>query len=161
MNAGRTIEIYDTTLRDGNQGEGVNLSLSDKLQIADLLDQLGVTYLEGGWPGSNPKDNDFFLACQDRTFEHLKISAFGSTHRADCLPEDDTFLQMLVSASSPKAQKCYRIVVFCKFWVSANFPKAQKCYRITVFCKFWVSVIIPKAQQCYQIAVFLQILGFC
>jgi 2-isopropylmalate synthase len=100
MNADRMIEIYDTTLRDGNQGEGVNLSLSDKLQIAGLLDQLGVSYLEGGWPGSNPKDNDFFLACQDRTFEHLKISAFGSTHRADCLPEDDTFLQMLVSAQS-------------------------------------------------------------
>ena len=100
MNADRMIEIYDTTLRDGNQDEGVNLSLRDKLQIADQLDQLGVSYLEGGWPGSNPKDNDFFLACQDRTFEHLKISAFGSTHRADCLPEDDTFLQMLVSAQS-------------------------------------------------------------
>lgn len=100
MTSPRTIEIYDTTLRDGNQGEGVNLSLNDKLQIADLLDQLGVSYLEGGWPGSNPKDNDFFLACQDRAFEQVRIAAFGSTHRADCLPEDDHFLGMLLAAKA-------------------------------------------------------------
>jgi len=91
MSTTRRIEIYDTSLRDGNQGEGVNLSLVDKLAIAELLDSIGVMYLEGGWPGSNPKDNDFFLACQDRTFEQVKVSAFGSTHRADCLPEDDHF----------------------------------------------------------------------
>ena len=60
MSASRQIEIYDTSLRDGNQGEGVNLSLSDKLAIADMLDSIGVMFLEGGWPGSNPKDNDFF-----------------------------------------------------------------------------------------------------
>ena len=100
MSGSRQIEIYDTSLRDGNQGEGVNLSLSDKLAIADMLDTIGVMYLEGGWPGSNPKDNDFFLACQDRPFEQVKVSAFGSTHRADCLPEDDHFLGMLVQAKA-------------------------------------------------------------
>ena len=100
MSASRQIEIYDTSLRDGNQGEGVNLSLSDKLAIADMLDSIGVMFLEGGWPGSNPKDNDFFLACQDRSFEQVQVSAFGSTHRADCLPEDDHFLEMLVQAKA-------------------------------------------------------------
>ena len=62
MSTPRSIEIYDTSLRDGNQGEGVNLSLVDKLAIAEMLDALGVMYIEGGWPGSNPKDNDFFFS---------------------------------------------------------------------------------------------------
>lgn len=100
MSTPRSIEIYDTSLRDGNQGEGVNLSLVDKLAIAEMLDALGVMYIEGGWPGSNPKDNDFFLACQDKTFEQVQVSAFGSTHRSDCLPEDDHFLGMLVQAKA-------------------------------------------------------------
>ena len=98
MSTSRQIEIYDTSLRDGNQGEGVNLSLVDKLAIADMLDSIGVMYLEGGWPGSNPKDNDFFLACQDRSFEQVQVSAFGSTHRADCLPEDC----LLYTSPSPR-----------------------------------------------------------
>ena len=100
MNVTRKIEVYDTTLRDGNQGEGVNLSLADKVSLAKMLDALGIDFAEGGWPGSNPKDNDFFLACQDIAFQHVKISAFGSTHRSDCLPEDDHFLAMLIAAKA-------------------------------------------------------------
>ena len=94
------IEIYDTSLRDGNQGEGVNLSLADKLEITAVLDQLGVQFTEGGWPGSNPKDSEFFVAARQQSFNQIQISAFGSTHRADCLPEEDHFLQQLIDAKA-------------------------------------------------------------
>jgi 2-isopropylmalate synthase len=94
------IEIYDTSLRDGNQGEGVNLSLADKLEITAVLDQLGVQFTEGGWPGSNPKDSEFFVAAREQSFNQIQISAFGSTHRSDCLPEEDHFLQQLIDAKA-------------------------------------------------------------
>jgi len=98
--ARKKIEIYDTTLRDGNQGEGVNLSLGDKLDITQELDLVGVDFVEGGWPGSNPKDDEYFQKVRDLKLKHLKIVAFGSTHRADSLPEDDFFLQKLVAATA-------------------------------------------------------------
>ena len=98
--ARKKIEIYDTTLRDGNQGEGVNLSLGDKLDITQELDLVGVDFVEGGWPGSNPKDDEYFQKVRDLELKHLKIVAFGSTHRADSLPEDDFFLQKLVAAKA-------------------------------------------------------------
>ena len=94
------IEIYDTTLRDGNQGEGVNLSLGDKLDITQELDLVGVDFVEGGWPGSNPKDDEYFQKVRDLELKHLKIVAFGSTHRADSLPSDDFFLQKLIAAKA-------------------------------------------------------------
>ena len=87
--ARKKIEIYDTTLRDGNQGEGVTLSLGDKLDITLALDALGVDFVEGGWPGSNPKDDEFFVRAKELELSHLKVSAFGSTHRADVEPDDD------------------------------------------------------------------------
>jgi 2-isopropylmalate synthase len=96
----KKIEIYDTTLRDGNQGEGVNMSLRDKLEIAQALDEMGIDFVEGGWPGSNPKDNEFFVAVKDIPLTGLKISAFGSTHRADVEPADDGNLQKLVAADA-------------------------------------------------------------
>ena len=96
--AKKKIEIYDTTLRDGNQGEGVNLSIADKLDIAKALDGMGIDYIEGGWPGSNPKDDEFFASVRDLSLNVSKISAFGSTHRADVKPSDDFFLQKLVAA---------------------------------------------------------------
>ena len=105
------IEIYDTSLRDGNQGEGVNLSLADKLEIAGVLDRLGVPFTEGGWPGSNPKDSEFFSAARGEGYSTIKISAFGSTHRADCLPEDDHFLKQLVDARADVS------CVFGKSWL--------------------------------------------
>ncbi len=67
----RKIEIYDTTLRDGNQGEGVNMSLRDKLEITQALDEMGIDFVEGGWPGSNPKDNEYFVAVKDVPLNHL------------------------------------------------------------------------------------------
>ena len=87
----KKIEIYDTTLRDGTQGEGVNLSLQDKLDITVALDELGVDFVEGGWPGSNPKDVDFFNEVKGLELKSLKVSAFGSTHRVGTVPEDDFF----------------------------------------------------------------------
>ena len=77
----RRIEIYDTTLRDGTQGEGFNLSLQDKLLIARKLDELGVDYIEGGFPLSNPKDAAFFEEARQIPFRHAKLAAFGMTRR--------------------------------------------------------------------------------
>ncbi|MDH5736960.1 MAG: citramalate synthase [Gammaproteobacteria bacterium] len=108
--ARKKIEIYDTTLRDGNQGEGINLSLADKLDITRELDDLGVDYVEGGWPGSNPKDDDYFVHVRSLELKHLKITAFGSTHRSDVKPADDFFLQKLVAA------KADVICIFGKSW---------------------------------------------
>jgi 2-isopropylmalate synthase len=96
----KKIEIYDTTLRDGNQGEGVNLSLGDKLDITAALDEMGVDYVEGGWPGSNPKDDEYFSRVRELDLKFLKIAAFGSTHRSDVKPADDFFLQKLIAAGA-------------------------------------------------------------
>ena len=73
------IFTFDTTLRDGTQGEAVSFSVDDKLMIAAKLDDLGIDYIEGGWPGSNPKDRDFFLRARDLQLKHAKLTAFGST----------------------------------------------------------------------------------
>ena len=89
------IQIYDTTLRDGSQGEGVNFSLQDKLLIAQKLDELGFDYIEGGYPLSNPKDFEFFQRAAEMTWKHAKICAFGMTRRRDCKPEDDIGMQAL------------------------------------------------------------------
>ena len=95
------IYIYDTTLRDGTQMEGISLSLQDKLRIAKRLDEFGIHYIEGGWPGSNPKDAEFFNAVQSMEFKHAKIAAFGSTRRKDTKPEDDPNLRALIDANTP------------------------------------------------------------
>ena len=98
--ARKKIEIYDTTLRDGTQAEGVHLSIADKLDIAQALDDIGIDYIEGGWPGSNPKDDEFFVRARDLDLRNSKICAFGSTHRSDAKPSDDFFLQKLVAAGA-------------------------------------------------------------
>src|SRR3982750_3030959 len=94
----RLIKIYDTTLRDGTQGEGVAFSMEDKVRIAQRLDAPGVPYIEGGWPGSNPKDLRFFKRVQDAVFKSAKISAFGATRRPGVRPQEDGNLQALVEA---------------------------------------------------------------
>src|SRR5256714_14251081 len=73
--------LYDTTLRDGTQREGLSLSVDDKLKIARRLDELGIHYLEGGWPGSNPKDAEFFRRIRQERLGHAKVAAFGMTRR--------------------------------------------------------------------------------
>jgi isopropylmalate/homocitrate/citramalate synthase len=78
----RDHQIYDTTLRDGTQGEGISFSVADKLLIAERLDQFGVDYIEGGFPGSNPRDIAFFAEAKSLRLRHAKLAAFGSTRRA-------------------------------------------------------------------------------
>ncbi len=95
------ISIYDTTLRDGSQGEGVNFSLQDKLLITSRLDELGVDYIEGGYPLSNPKDEAYFRAVRDLELSHAKVTAFGMTRRKDIAAEDDTGMKALVGAKTP------------------------------------------------------------
>jgi 2-isopropylmalate synthase len=95
------IEIYDTTLRDGTQGHGITFSVADKLRIAERLDAFGVAYVEGGWPGSNPRDVEFFEEAKRRTFHHARLAAFGSTRRKDTRAEDDEQVRLLVDAATP------------------------------------------------------------
>ncbi|WP_152049878.1 citramalate synthase [Tautonia marina] len=95
------IAIYDTTLRDGSQGEGVNFSLQDKLLITQRLDELGIDYIEGGYPLSNPKDEAFFRAIRDLDLDHARVAAFGMTRRRDMAAEDDPGMKALVGAGSP------------------------------------------------------------
>jgi 2-isopropylmalate synthase len=97
----RRIEIYDTTLRDGTQGEGFNLSLQDKLLIAQKLDDLGVDYIEGGFPLSNPKDAAFFREVKLLKLKHAKVSAFGMTRRRGVKAEDDPGMKALLEAETP------------------------------------------------------------
>src|SRR4051794_41116862 len=95
------IFIYDTTLRDGSQGEGVNFSLQDKLLITARLDEVGFDYIEGGYPLSNPKDAAYFRAVHDLTLKHAKVAAFGMTRRRDIAAEDDQGMKALVAAETP------------------------------------------------------------
>jgi len=95
------IWLYDTTLRDGTQAEGISLSVEDKLKVTRLLDDLGVHYIEGGWPGSNPKDMAYFERVRDLDLKHAKITAFGSTCRVGVHPQDDANIQALMAAGTP------------------------------------------------------------
>lgn len=95
------IYLYDTTLRDGTQREGISLSLDDKLKIAARLDAFGLDYIEGGWPGSNPKDVEFFRRAPSLGLSHAKLAAFGSTRRKNIRPADDANIQALLSAETP------------------------------------------------------------
>jgi 2-isopropylmalate synthase len=94
------VQVYDTTLRDGTQREGISYTLEDKLRIAEHLDAFGVAFIEGGWPGSNPKDEEFFARARDQDWKHAKIAAFGSTRRAGLSPSDDASMRALIAAGT-------------------------------------------------------------
>lgn len=106
----KAVAIYDTTLRDGTQGEGFSLSGLDKIRLAKVLDDFGVDYIEGGWPGSNPKDIEFFEKAKDLDLKHAKVAAFGSTRRADMKVEEDPQIRLLLEAETPV------ITIFGKSW---------------------------------------------
>jgi len=95
------IEIYDTTLRDGSQGEGINFSVADKLRIADRLDAFGVHTIEGGWPGSNPRDIEFFAEAKRRRLRWAKLAAFGFTRKKGVMVENDPQVRLLLEAATP------------------------------------------------------------
>ena len=98
------VEIYDTTLRDGAQLEGISLTVDDKLRIADELDELGVHFIEGGWPGANPKDIEFFERVgRELRLERSTIVAFGSTRRPRGKIDEDVTLKNLVDAGTSAA----------------------------------------------------------
>ena len=104
------VELYDTTLRDGSQMEGISFSLEDKLKITEKLDEFGMDYVEGGWPGSNPKDIEYFKAVEELSLENVKIAAFGSTRRPRLRPEEDPNLNALVDSGAEIA------TIFGKSW---------------------------------------------
>jgi 2-isopropylmalate synthase len=106
----RRILLYDTTLRDGCQGEDVSLTLADKLRIAERLDDLGFHYIEGGWPGSNPRDEEFFREVKKLPLRQARVSAFGMTRRSGVPAASDANLRKLVEAETPV------ITVFGKTW---------------------------------------------
>ena len=101
MTGTRHIEIYDTTLRDGCQAEDIAFTVEDKLRITERLDEFGVRYIEGGWPGSNPRDEAFFKAAQKLHLKQAQIAAFGATRRAGTKASDDQNLKMLLQAETP------------------------------------------------------------
>ncbi len=105
------IVLYDTTLRDGTQREGLVVSLADKLKIARRLDEAGFPYIEGGWPGSNPKDEEFFAAARGLTFRHARLAAFGSTRHRSHSVETDPNLRALIAAETPVT------TIFGKSWL--------------------------------------------
>ena len=106
----KQIKLFDTTLRDGAQTEGISFTVEDKLKIAKLLDRLGIHYIEGGWPGSNPKDIEFFRRAKELKLKNAKIVAFGSTRRAKVRPEDDANLKAIIDSGAPA------VAIFGKTW---------------------------------------------
>ncbi|MFB6356768.1 MAG: citramalate synthase [bacterium] len=104
------IDLYDTTLRDGSQAENVAFSLEDKVRITHELDDLGVDYIEGGWPGSNPKDVKYFDRMKEESLDHAKLTAFGSTRHIKHEPQEDPNLNALIEAETPV------VTIFGKTW---------------------------------------------
>ena len=105
------VVLYDTTLRDGTQREGLIVSLADKIKIARRLDEFGFAYIEGGWPGSNPKDVDFFAAARSIEWKNAKLAAFGSTRHKNNRAETDPNLAAIVAAGTPV------VTIFGKSWL--------------------------------------------
>lgn len=106
-----TVQLYDTTLRDGSQAEGVNFSLQDKLRLAERLDLFGVSYIEGGWPGSNEKDIAFFSAVRKLKLKNARIAAFGSTRKAHVKASQDGQVALLIESRAPV------ITIYGKSWL--------------------------------------------
>jgi 2-isopropylmalate synthase len=108
----KRVAVYDTTLRDGSQGEGVSFSVRDKLAVAELLDGLGVAYIEGGWPGSNPRDAEFFKEAKQLALKNARMAAFGSTARPGRPPSKDENIKALLGAETPV------VTIVAKTWES-------------------------------------------
>jgi 2-isopropylmalate synthase len=105
------VEIYDTTLRDGTQGEGISFSVNAKLRLAERMDSFGFDYIEGGWPGSNPRDMAFFEEARHLKLNHARLAAFGSTRRAQVAVAEDPQIRLLLEAETPV------VTIFGKTWL--------------------------------------------
>src|SRR6202167_62393 len=104
------IHTFDTTLRDGTQGEAISFSVDDKILIAQKLDDLGIDYIEGGWPGSNPKDKQFFEQAKKLRLKHARLTAFGATRFVKNSVENDSNVAALLAADTPV------VSIFGKSW---------------------------------------------
>ena len=109
--AAKTIALYDTTLRDGCQAEDIAFTVEDKLRICERLDAFGARYIEGGWPGSNPRDEDFFNAAKGLKLKQARLAAFGSTRRVGVRASEDANLRKLLQANTPV------VTIFGKTWM--------------------------------------------
>ncbi|OGO45163.1 MAG: citramalate synthase [Chloroflexi bacterium RBG_16_60_22] len=138
------VELYDTTLRDGAQSEGISFSVVDKLHITQKLDELGASYVEGGWPGSNPKDAEFFEKVKDLSLKHARVVVFGSTRRRGIKAEEDKNLTMLVEAgvkaativgkgSAPQVTRVLKTTLEENLAMIADSVKYLKSKGLTVF----------------------------
>jgi 2-isopropylmalate synthase len=148
----KPVKIYDTTLRDGSQAEDIAFSVEDKVRIALKLDELGIHYIEGGWPGSNPKDLQFFREIQSAHLTAAKAVAFGSTCRSDCLPEADSNLQALIEAGTQA------VTLFGKSWglhalealnISLD-QNLEMIYRSVCFMKEKIQEVIFDAEHFFD-----------
>jgi 2-isopropylmalate synthase len=137
------VKLYDTTLRDGTQAEDISFTVEDKLRIAKKIDELGIHYIEGGWPGSNPKDMRFFKEVQEIPLKHAQIVAFGSTVKAGTVPEEDRNLKSLIKA------KTGVITIFGKSWD----VHVKSALRITLKenVKLIADTITYLKKQCAQV----------
>src|SRR5687767_4982367 len=116
------VEIYDTTLRDGSQREGISYTLDDKIRLVERLDAFGVTFIEGGWPGSNPKDVEFFARVRDLDLKNSTIAAFGSTRRASLGPENDPSVRAMLEAKT----------AVCTIFGKSSTPHVTEVLRTTL-----------------------------
>jgi len=148
----KKVLIYDTTLRDGTQAEGVSVSVEDKLRIAEKLADFGVHYIEGGWPGSNPKDMTFFKEAKNLNLRNTKLVAFGSTRRASLKVEEDPQIQDLIKAETPV------ITIFGKSWdlhvteaLKTTLEKnLEMIYDSIVYLKKYVDEVIFDAEHFFD-----------
>ena len=148
----KRVKIYDTTLRDGTQGEDVSFSVEDKLRIAHALDDLGVSYIEGGWPGSNPRDAEFFEAARREKLSQARYSAFGSTRRSGVPAAQDPLLAALLASGTPVA------CIFGKSWslhvkeaLGVSFEENLELIHDTVrFLKQHVDEVIYDAEHFFD-----------
>src|SRR5271168_398677 len=148
----KSVLLYDTTLRDGTQRKGLSLSLEDKLRITRLLDDFGLHYVEGGWPGSNPKDFEYFTRVRSLKLKNAKVSAFGSTCRVGSTPEEDNNIRCLLDAKTP----CVTIVgksskIHVTKILQASLEENQRIiYESVKYLKKHVSEVIFDAEHFFD-----------
>ncbi|PSO08440.1 citramalate synthase, partial [Candidatus Marsarchaeota G2 archaeon BE_D] len=146
------VEVLDTSLRDGSQGVGVSFSLKDKLRLAELLDKLGFDYVEGGWPGSNPKDEEFFREAKKLSLSRARLAAFGSTRRKGVRPSEDVSLQAILDADVPVGVlfgKCWLVHVNKVLGVTPE-ENVEMVYESVAYLKSHGLKVVFDAEHFYQ-----------
>src|SRR6056297_2842602 len=146
------VKVYDTTLRDGAQSVGVTFSLHDKLRVMEALDDIGMHYIEAGWPGSNPKDAAFFEAAQSVRLTNARLAAFGATRGKNTKPEDDRNLELLLKSNVPV------ITIFGKSWdlhvkealMTTNEENLEMIYSSVEYLKKHVDEVIFDAEHFFD-----------